>query len=216
MQTRCKHDDCFTCPYPDCIADGVDPHYNEHANESDAVQRKKERQRADAKKYYYAHRDEILEKSRKYRMENAETISARRKEKWRKEHAAARERQCRYRERNRNNPEFLARQRADQKKHYAKYRERILQRYRERRADPAFVAAQHEYYRKWRAAHREEQNAKRRAYYQEHKEEEKARRRAWYAENREEICARQRERYAQRKKQKAGKNEAIETIENMQ
>lgn len=19
-QSRCKHDDCFTCPYPDCIA----------------------------------------------------------------------------------------------------------------------------------------------------------------------------------------------------
>lgn len=208
MRTLCKHDDCFTCPYPDCIADGIDTNYNEHANEGDAEQRKKERQRAYAKKYYYAHRDEILEKMRQYRTENAEEISARRKEKWQREHAAA---QRRYRKRNKDNPEFLARKRAEQKKHYQKYREKILQRYRERSADPAFRAARREYHRKWHAAHREEQIAKRRAYYETHKEEEKARRRVWYVEHREEICARQRERYARLKEQ-----EKRETAENMQ
>jgi len=63
MKTGCKHhDDCFTCPFPDCIC-GDNPELESYnAN------------------YYREHRDQILQRRKKWREDHREELAARRRE----------------------------------------------------------------------------------------------------------------------------------------
>lgn len=53
---RCGHDDCFSCPYPDCLV-------KDHSD-----------RRTYHQKYYAAHRDELREYHRQYYVDNAEKL----------------------------------------------------------------------------------------------------------------------------------------------
>lgn len=57
---KCTHDDCSTCPYPDCIK------IQEHA----------ERDRERQKTYYKNNRLKVLKRIKKYQMKNKAKIKA--------------------------------------------------------------------------------------------------------------------------------------------
>lgn len=61
---KCNYDDCFTCPYPDCILDMRKPRQSEE-----------EKMQAKLKRSEY---------QRKYYAENKEEIQAKRKKKYRR------------------------------------------------------------------------------------------------------------------------------------
>lgn len=77
MMHKCGHDDCFSCPFKDCIVNGVE------ANEFIEVtgkrgrpkldpEEKKRRKREFQKKYYKEHREEIMKKMKeRYREKKA-------------------------------------------------------------------------------------------------------------------------------------------------
>ena len=46
---KCEHDDCFTCPYSDCIKEG-------------RIKKKTKDRKEYQKKYYLEHKEEILQK----------------------------------------------------------------------------------------------------------------------------------------------------------
>lgn len=63
---KCKHDDCFTCPYPDCIAEKAareEKSRNRRKLTPDEIKRRK---REINKKYYSKNRDRISELHRDY------------------------------------------------------------------------------------------------------------------------------------------------------
>lgn len=72
---RCNHDDCFTCPYPDCVKDQPKAekdrkdyqkkYYEEHKAEILEKYEKlyKEKKREYARQYYAQHREELKEKA---------------------------------------------------------------------------------------------------------------------------------------------------------
>lgn len=66
---NCNHGDCFTCPYPDCIAEGITKERKLLTSEERKIRRKqaqarwamehkKERQEY-MKKYYLEHKDKF-------------------------------------------------------------------------------------------------------------------------------------------------------------
>lgn len=140
LRFKCTHDDCFTCPYPDCIADGVDANYDPYA--ADAINAaRRERDRKYAREYYWAHREEVLQKQRKKRAENAAAINAERRKKY-KERNYERERRREY-----------------AREYYEKNREKFAERYRKRyREDPAFAEHRRAYSKAYREKKKEERH----------------------------------------------------------
>lgn len=80
---KCKHGDCFTCPYEDCIlGEGEKPtkqrnyaeyqreYYKQHTEERKAYQRK----------YYEKHKAELLKKRHDQRAANVEAARAKERE----------------------------------------------------------------------------------------------------------------------------------------
>ena len=72
----CGHDDCFSCPYPDCInaaaATLAERKEGTALDRELAVSDKYQRQRA----YYAAHKDEIAARQRAYREAHKDEIAA--------------------------------------------------------------------------------------------------------------------------------------------
>lgn len=91
---KCEHDDCFTCPYDDCILPDVKLDGKDQA----AYQKRRAENKARSLKYYYEHKEE----RRKYQAEYGKRDYVRQKrraydEKYRETHreelnAKARER----------------------------------------------------------------------------------------------------------------------------
>lgn len=82
-KSRCN-EDCFTCPFDDCIAGGGrDPmyyrkYYETHKEQIKKARKKyvenhKEQVKEQSKKYYYANRDEILRKQKEKRKHGSES-----------------------------------------------------------------------------------------------------------------------------------------------
>ena len=70
---RCGHDDCFSCPYPDCILDGV--------NVADKKPKRKPSSRSGYyRKWYEAHRTERQEYSKQYYRDNIKEGRKKRKQ----------------------------------------------------------------------------------------------------------------------------------------
>ena len=84
---KCEHDNCLTCPYPDCISaigpahktkkkpgrKRIDPEEKKlHAKiyQQKYYQEHKEQHKLSTQKYYKNHVEEIREKQRKYRERN--------------------------------------------------------------------------------------------------------------------------------------------------
>lgn len=74
---KCGHDDCFTCPFPDCKVNGVEVDefggmaYKKGRPKLDPEE-KKRRKREYMKKYYKSNRKEMLDKMKKrYREKKA-------------------------------------------------------------------------------------------------------------------------------------------------
>ena len=55
---KCSHNDCFTCPYPDCIADGKDL---VEGRKKLSPQELVERRKATQKRWYEKHKKERKE-----------------------------------------------------------------------------------------------------------------------------------------------------------
>lgn len=60
---KCKHNDCFTCPYPDCIIG--ERNIKVVDEERRKIQRVKNAERC--REYYREHREEILAKKKENR-----------------------------------------------------------------------------------------------------------------------------------------------------
>lgn len=61
----CEHDDCFTCPYPDCIS-SRDPKKRKAGRKRLDPEEKKRRIREAQKRFYYKHREKINEYQRQH------------------------------------------------------------------------------------------------------------------------------------------------------
>lgn len=84
---KCKQEDCFKCPYEDCILDeGERPtkqrNYAEYQREY--YQQHMEERKAYQLKYYEAHRAEIIKKSRERRAADVEAARAKEREYYQK------------------------------------------------------------------------------------------------------------------------------------
>ena len=84
---KCKQEDCFKCPYEDCILDeGERPtkqrDYAEYQREY--YQQHKEERIAYQQKYYEAHREEIIKRSRERRAADVEAARAKEREYYQK------------------------------------------------------------------------------------------------------------------------------------
>lgn len=62
---RCTHDDCFTCPYDDCISD-KEPVKRKAGRKRLDPWEKKRRQRVAQKNYHEANREKIQKYRREY------------------------------------------------------------------------------------------------------------------------------------------------------
>lgn len=62
---NCLHDDCFTCPYPDCIS-SKEPKKHKPGRKRLAPEEQKRRRREAQKKYSEANREAINRKHRAY------------------------------------------------------------------------------------------------------------------------------------------------------
>ena len=62
---KCTHNDCFTCPYPDCISD-KDPVKKKRGRKRLPPEVKKRHRREQQKKYLDKHRKQINERQREY------------------------------------------------------------------------------------------------------------------------------------------------------
>lgn len=60
---NCGYDDCFTCPYPDCI---VDKRASKKPTE-ESIERRRIKSIEKSKRYYQSHKEECKEKSNIYR-----------------------------------------------------------------------------------------------------------------------------------------------------
>ena len=60
----CMHDDCFTCPYPDCIS-SRDPKSKKGGRKTVSEEEKQRRRRASWDRYHDRHKEEINERRRK-------------------------------------------------------------------------------------------------------------------------------------------------------
>lgn len=63
----CEHDDCFTCPYPDCISD-KEPQKRKAGRKKKDPEERKRRQRIAHKKYCEANREKIKQYNHDYYM----------------------------------------------------------------------------------------------------------------------------------------------------
>ena len=73
---KCEHDDCFTCPYDDCIKGQgsiVKTKKKPYAQWSEEA---KQRARENMKRYYYSHLGERKAYSKKYYQEHKEEYKA--------------------------------------------------------------------------------------------------------------------------------------------
>lgn len=62
---KCRHNDCFTCPYPDCISDKVKKGDKKSRGKLSPEELKIHKQEAN-KKYYNKNRAQISEWKREY------------------------------------------------------------------------------------------------------------------------------------------------------
>ena len=60
---KCTHNDCFTCPYKDCISD-KDPVKKKRGRPPIPLEEKRKHRRERQRKYISKHREEINEKQR--------------------------------------------------------------------------------------------------------------------------------------------------------
>ncbi len=80
MADRVCNKDCLRCPYPDCIYDGLDADDILEQDRRDAellpghADREKRRQKY--LRYYDAHREEILERNKRWRREHQDYVQA--------------------------------------------------------------------------------------------------------------------------------------------
>lgn len=63
--TRCRHDDCFTCPYPDCIYEKAKKGDKKSREKLSPDELKRHKKEANAK-YYNKNRARISEWKREY------------------------------------------------------------------------------------------------------------------------------------------------------
>ena len=91
-RTKICDEDCFNCPYPDCINDGMTAGIYQSLDEIEkellfprSAQEKK--RAAYQRKYREANRDKIAAQQREYREANREKIAAQQREKRRARHA---------------------------------------------------------------------------------------------------------------------------------
>ena len=61
---NCKHYDCFTCPYDDCIEDSVVQRLRKKTTEQQKSKQKKSR-KAYFHDYYLAHREQMIENTKR-------------------------------------------------------------------------------------------------------------------------------------------------------
>ena len=72
---KCKHDDCFTCPYPDCISD-IAPKGTRKKRQKLTKEEAKRRKSEYNKKYYRKNDARISELHRKYYKDKKEGNNA--------------------------------------------------------------------------------------------------------------------------------------------
>ena len=65
---RCNHNDCFSCPYDDCISD-TSPKGSVSKRKKLSKDEAKLRRKENNKRYYYKNREKISELHRKYYQE---------------------------------------------------------------------------------------------------------------------------------------------------
>ena len=70
---KCKHTDCFTCPYPECISE-AGPAKNDVKRKKLDPQVRKQRARDYQKQYYLAHREECALYAKQYYERNKEHL----------------------------------------------------------------------------------------------------------------------------------------------
>jgi hypothetical protein len=62
---KCMHNDCFTCPYPDCISN-TDPQKHKPGRKRKDPAEKARLHREKQRKWYAEHRDEVKERMSRY------------------------------------------------------------------------------------------------------------------------------------------------------
>lgn len=62
---KCNHDDCFTCPYPDCIGERKAAP-NKRGRKPISAEEKAKRKSAYAKQYYQEHKEQISKQRAAY------------------------------------------------------------------------------------------------------------------------------------------------------
>lgn len=55
---RCTYDDCFTCPYPDCVLESKDAILKDSATREEKIEKRREYNR----RYYQEHKKEIAKR----------------------------------------------------------------------------------------------------------------------------------------------------------
>ena len=83
---KCEHDNCLTCPYPDCIATDkqiaaqAKEHRRKPGRKKIDPELKKENARRWQREYYQQNKEAVLDKMHKYYQNHAEEIRQKQKE----------------------------------------------------------------------------------------------------------------------------------------
>lgn len=148
----CTHD-CFSCPYEDCLFDGVTDDertsqdkedmklLNAKVTETSAVVRTgrpgrprkirdeeavREAKRAQSRQYYWAHREERLEKQKNYAQEHKEELAQYNREYRIRNRKKVNEWEREKYYRNMKNPEFVEKERLRAHERYRKRKETLM------------------------------------------------------------------------------------------